>query len=52
MAPPLRHRLKPEEALAKYSKAAKLCADAMKGARDAPGLWGVRNRRIIALLGM
>ncbi len=51
-APPFRYRLKPEEALAKYSKAAKLCADAMKGTPEAPDLWAVRNRRIIALLGM
>jgi len=50
--PPLRYRLTQEEALANYSKAAKLCSDAMKGAPEAPDLWTVRNRRIIALLGM
>jgi len=49
---PFRYRLTREEALANYGKALKLSADAIvKYPRD-PDLWQVRNRRIIALLGM
>jgi hypothetical protein len=51
IAAPFRYRLKPEQALANYTKAAKLCADAIKTEpkADIPAL---RNRRIIALIGM
>ena len=48
---PFRYRLKPEQALANYTKAAKLCADAIKAAPKAD-ISAFRNRRIIALMGM
>jgi hypothetical protein len=48
---PFRYRLKPEQALANYTKAAKLCADAIK-AEPKADLSAIRNRRIIALMGM
>jgi hypothetical protein len=51
IAAPFRYRLKPEQALANYTKAAKLCADAIKAAPKAD-ISAFRNRRIIALLGM
>jgi hypothetical protein len=38
--------------LAKYEKAEKLCGEAVKQHPDAPDLWIVRNRRIVALMGM
>jgi hypothetical protein len=50
--PPLRYRLTTAEALANYKKAEKLCAAAIKQHSAAPDIWVVRNRRIIALLGM
>ena len=50
--PPLRYRLTRAEALANYKKAEKLCLDAVKRYPNAPELWIVRNRRIVALLGM
>lgn len=50
--PPLRYRLTRVEALASYVKAEKLCGDAIARYPKAPDLWLVRNRRIIALLGM
>jgi hypothetical protein len=40
------------EALANYEKAEKLCDEAVRQHPAAPDLWIVRNRRIIALLGM
>ncbi len=49
---PLYYRLTCQEALANYRKAEKLCAAAIKQHPAAPDLWRVRNRRIIALLGM
>ncbi len=49
---PFRYRLTAAEALANYEKAEKLCRDAVKQHPGAPDLWIVRNRRIIALLGM
>ncbi|MDG2124293.1 MAG: hypothetical protein P8J87_11370, partial [Verrucomicrobiales bacterium] len=49
---PLRYRLTPEEALANYKKAALLCAQAIAQHAEAEGLWRLRNRKIIALLGM
>ncbi len=52
IVPPLRYRLTRAEALANYEKAEKLCRDAITQYSKAPGLWLVRNRRIIALLGM
>ena len=50
--PPLRYRLTTAEALANYVKAEKLCAAAIRQSPAAADLWVVRNRRIIALLGM
>lgn len=49
---PLRYRLTRAEALANYKKAETLCAAAITQYPNAPDLWRVRNRRIIALLGM
>jgi hypothetical protein len=51
VAAPFRYRLKPEQALANYTKAAKLCADAIKVEPKAD-ISALRNRRIIALMGM
>jgi len=50
--PPLRYRLTREAEAAGYRKAEKLCAAALKQHPAAPGRWAVRNRRIIALMGM
>ena len=50
--PPFRYRLATAEALANYKKAEKLCGEAVRQHPAAPDLWIVRNRRIIALLGM
>jgi tetratricopeptide (TPR) repeat protein len=49
---PFRYRLSATEALANYERAAKLCGEAAGRHPGAPDLWMVRNRRIIALLGM
>jgi hypothetical protein len=51
IAAPFRYRLKPGQALANYTKAAKLCADAIKTEPKAD-IAAIRNRRIIALIGM
>ncbi len=50
--PPFRYRLPSAEALANYTKAEKLCRDAIQKHPKAPDLWLVRNRRIISLMGM
>ncbi len=52
VAPPLRYRLSRDEAWANYEKAEALCRVAIGRYPEAPDLWIVRNRRIIALLGM
>ena len=49
---PLRYRLTGEEALANYQKAVQLCGEAIVKFSDDPELWRIRNRKIIALLGM
>ena len=49
---PFRYRLTGKQALSNYEKAAKLCAEAITKHPQDPGLWQVRNRHIIALLGM
>jgi tetratricopeptide (TPR) repeat protein len=49
---PFRYRLTTAEALANYEKAEKLCGEAVRQHPAAPDLWIVRNRRIIARLGM
>ena len=52
VAAPLRYRLTREQALANYQKEEQLCREAIAQYPKAPDLWQVRNRRIIALLGM
>ena len=52
VAAPLRYRMTPAAALANYRKADKLCRDAITKYPKAPDIRLVRNRRIIALLGM
>ncbi|MFT5104976.1 MAG: tetratricopeptide (TPR) repeat protein [Pseudoalteromonas tetraodonis] len=51
-AAPLRYRLTREEALANYQKAEQLCRAAIAQFPKAPDLWRVRDRRIIALMGI
>jgi len=51
-AVPMRYRITSEQALANYTKAEQLCREAITQHAKAPDLWRVRNRRIIALLGM
>jgi len=52
-APPaMRCRLSKKDALANYTKAEDICRNAIKSHPDAPDLYLVRNRRIIALMGM
>ncbi|MBT3297193.1 MAG: hypothetical protein HN383_18150 [Verrucomicrobia bacterium] len=50
--PPFRYRLTREEALANYTKAARLCAEAIRDKPKADDISALRDRRIIALLGM
>jgi len=50
--PPLRYRLTRKAELDGYRRAEKLCAAAILQHPAAPDLWRVRNRRIIALMGM
>jgi hypothetical protein len=50
--PPFRYQLAPVEALANYKKAHGLCLDALKQHPADPNSWIVRNRLIVALLGM
>jgi len=52
VAPPFRYRLRPKAELDGYREAEKLCAAAIRKHPKAPGLWAVRNCRIIALLGI
>jgi hypothetical protein len=52
VAPPLRYRLSHAEARASYGKAVELCRKAIKDHAKAPDLWIVRNRLIIALMGL
>ncbi|NQU21907.1 MAG: hypothetical protein HQ567_11545 [Candidatus Nealsonbacteria bacterium] len=49
---PFRYRQTTAETLANFEKAEKLCREAVRQHPAAPDLWIVRNRRIIALLGM
>ncbi|MFZ9938653.1 MAG: hypothetical protein ACO3JG_16575, partial [Luteolibacter sp.] len=48
---PLRYRLARAEALANYERVAQLCDAAIARHPEAPDLWQVRDRRIIALMG-
>lgn len=50
--PPFRYRLSPAEALANYRRAHGLCLDALRHYPADPNSWIVRNRLIVALLGM
>lgn len=50
--PPRRYRLTPSETLANYSKAVDLCRKAIAAHPAAPDLWIVRNRLVVALLGL
>jgi len=50
--PPFRYRLSRKEVTERYRKAEKLCSEILKEHSDAPDAWIVRNRRIIALLGL
>lgn len=50
--PPRRYRLSHQETMAAYAKAAELSRKAIADHPDAPDLWIVRNRLIIALLGL
>jgi tetratricopeptide (TPR) repeat protein len=52
VAPPLRYRLSHREVLTRYSKAADLCRKAIADHPTAPDLWIVRNRLIVALMGL
>ena len=51
-APPVRYRLLHNEALANYSRAVNLCRKAIAAHPTAPDLWIVRNRLMVALLGL
>jgi tetratricopeptide (TPR) repeat protein len=50
--PPFRYRLTRKQELDNYVKAEKLCSDTIKKYATSPGLWAVRNCRIISLTGM
>lgn len=50
--PPFRYRLSKQEALANYTRAETLCGETIEKYAGASNLWQVRNRRIIALLGL
>jgi hypothetical protein len=50
--PPMRYRLTRKAELDGYRRAEKLCAAAILQNPTAPDIWRVRNRRIIALIGM
>ena len=52
VTPPQRYRLTHAEAGANYNKAVELCRKAIANHASAPDLWIVRNRLIIALLGL
>jgi len=50
--PPMRYELSYEQLLANFSKADELCRRAIAAHPDADDLWIVRNRRIVALMGL
>ncbi len=52
VAPPLRYRMSPAESRTNYIKAVELCRKAIKDHSAASDLWIVRNRLIIALMGL
>ena len=49
---PFRYRLTDAQSLSNYRKAERLCGEAIAKYPKAANLWIVRNRRIVALLGM
>ena len=49
---PRRFRLSAEQSLAAYTKAQALCSAAIARHAQDPEVWAIRNRRIIALLGL
>ncbi len=52
VAPPRRYRLTTPEARTSYAKAVELCRKTIADHPDAPDLWIVRNRLLVALLGL
>jgi hypothetical protein len=52
IAPPVRYRLSPAEARASYTKAADLCRKVIAAYPKASDLWIVRNRLMVAFLGL
>lgn len=52
VAPPQRYRLTHAEARASYTKAVELCRKTIADHPAAPDLWMVRNRLMVALLGL
>ena len=52
IAPPARYRASFEQMRSNYEKADALCREAISSHSSAPDLWVVRNRRIVALLGL
>jgi tetratricopeptide (TPR) repeat protein len=50
--PPFRYRLSRDEEMANYRKAVDLCDAALKAQPDSPDGWMLRNRKIIALIGL
>jgi len=52
VAPPMRYRLDYAQQGEHYLRAVKLCRDAIGKYPDAPDLWVVRNRLIVALMGL
>lgn len=52
IAPPTRYLLSYDKILAHYQKAADLCRKAITDHAEAPDLWIVRNRLMVALLGL
>ncbi|MFM7179912.1 MAG: hypothetical protein ACKO2G_00310 [Verrucomicrobiales bacterium] len=52
VAPPLRYRLSHADIRVNYTKAVELCRKAMTDHPKAPDLWMVRNRLIVALMGL
>ncbi|GAA5480183.1 hypothetical protein [Haloferula helveola] len=52
VAPPVRYRLSHADARSAYAKAVQLCRKAIAVHPNAPDLWIVRNRLMVALLGL
>lgn len=52
ISPPLRYRATHDEIAASYAKAVELCRKAIADHATAPDLWIVRNRLMVALLGL